>query len=452
MPVSHTENKMPSYKVTYFDIYGLGEPIRMLLSYMGVDFEDNRVPMGEWSKMKNTVPFGKLPTLEIDGKTYYQSHAILRMLAKEVKLAGDNTSEAYEIDFVAGTIQDLQAAVAPMWGMQDEKAKEEFLAKVQKEIIPMYFKIWDERAQKNGGYLANGKLSWVDLLFHGYMNTFEVVVKTKCVDQYAGLKLGREKVSSARGIKEWIARRPKTNISYLPTVPARYKLKSGELAVSTPTAISLRARCGFQHIVNKMPTYKLTYFDFKGWGEPIRMFLSYMGVDFEDNRIPVEEWDTLKKTIPFGKLPFLEIDGKTYYQSFAILRMLAKEIELAGDNANEEYEIDFIAGTIKDTTTAPMWRIEDPIAKEESLKKIQTEIIPMYFKLWDERAQKNGGYLANGKLSWVDIFFHGYMNTFEVGMKTKCVDQYPGVKLGREKVSSAPGIKKWIARRPKTDL
>lgn len=44
---------MPSYKLTYFNITGLGEPIRYLLSYGGVDFEDKRVSFDEWPALKS---------------------------------------------------------------------------------------------------------------------------------------------------------------------------------------------------------------------------------------------------------------------------------------------------------------------------------------------------------------------------------------------------------------
>lgn len=41
------------YKLTYFNVMGLGEPIRFLLSYGGNKFEDIRVDrQNEWPKMK----------------------------------------------------------------------------------------------------------------------------------------------------------------------------------------------------------------------------------------------------------------------------------------------------------------------------------------------------------------------------------------------------------------
>ncbi|KAF6208055.1 hypothetical protein GE061_016505 [Apolygus lucorum] len=201
-----------------------------------------------------------------------------------------------------------------------------------------------------------------------------------------------------------------------------------------------------------MPTYKLIYFNFSMLGESIRMILSYKGVEFEDYRVPMSAWKSLKKTIPFEKLPILEIDGKRYHQSQAILRFLAKDINLGGDSAHEEYEIDFVAGTIQDFTAAAsfLWDSKDPDGKKELLEKLRSEIIPYYFKLWNEIAERNGGYLANGKLSWVDLYFYGIMNTFEPAAKTDCINEYLHLKLGREKVFSTPGIKEWIAKRPKT--
>ncbi|KAK9506985.1 hypothetical protein O3M35_008823 [Rhynocoris fuscipes] len=45
---------MTKYKLTYFDVKGLAEPIRMLLSYMGKEFEDNRFTADKWPELKST--------------------------------------------------------------------------------------------------------------------------------------------------------------------------------------------------------------------------------------------------------------------------------------------------------------------------------------------------------------------------------------------------------------
>lgn len=40
------------YKLTYFPVKALGEPIRMLLSYGGIEFEDVRFERDNWPNIK----------------------------------------------------------------------------------------------------------------------------------------------------------------------------------------------------------------------------------------------------------------------------------------------------------------------------------------------------------------------------------------------------------------
>ncbi|KAF6208058.1 hypothetical protein GE061_016508 [Apolygus lucorum] len=203
-------SEMPTYKLTYFDLKGLGEPIRMILTYLGEEFEDNRIPIEEWPAIKPTIKYGRLPVLDVDGKRMYQAQAILRLLAKRAKLAGDNDLEAFEIDSIVGVVTDFISSYIPLWSFTDPKEKGEFIEKLKKETIPYYMKELDEIAGKNNGYLANGKLSWADLFFHSFIETLEGLIKTEIVKQYPNVLLARGKLHSTPGIKEWIAKRPKS--------------------------------------------------------------------------------------------------------------------------------------------------------------------------------------------------------------------------------------------------
>lgn len=40
------------YILSYFNVKGIAEPIRLLLSYGKIDFVDRRIPKAEWPKVK----------------------------------------------------------------------------------------------------------------------------------------------------------------------------------------------------------------------------------------------------------------------------------------------------------------------------------------------------------------------------------------------------------------
>ena len=42
------------YKLTYFDVRGLGEPIRWVLTLAGIPFEETRISFADWPALKGT--------------------------------------------------------------------------------------------------------------------------------------------------------------------------------------------------------------------------------------------------------------------------------------------------------------------------------------------------------------------------------------------------------------
>jgi glutathione S-transferase len=74
---------MNPLRLSYFEMRGRAEAIRVLLHATGTAFEDHRVVSGdEWGDLKPQLPFGGLPVLETGGVVIPESHAILRYLGK----------------------------------------------------------------------------------------------------------------------------------------------------------------------------------------------------------------------------------------------------------------------------------------------------------------------------------------------------------------------------------
>ncbi|XP_018334284.1 glutathione S-transferase [Agrilus planipennis] len=198
----------PQYKVTYFPVKALGEPIRFLLSYGKFEFEDYRFDRENWPQIKPKMPFGQVPVLEVNGKVAHQSIAICRYLAKQVKLIGANDWEDLEIDSVVDTLNDLRQKIALYNYESDPSIKESRKGPLLKETIPYYLERLDAIAKQNNGHLACGKLTWADIILAAWLDYLNYMISGNLLEKYANLQSVVNNVLSIPQIKAWIEKRP----------------------------------------------------------------------------------------------------------------------------------------------------------------------------------------------------------------------------------------------------
>ena len=105
----------PKIKLTYFDIEGVAEPVRLAFALAGVGFEDDRIRFPEWADLKPKTPHGTLPIMTIDdGPAIVQSQAMLRYAASL-----DKTGSLYpadkmlEVEQAIGILGDFTRAWQP---------------------------------------------------------------------------------------------------------------------------------------------------------------------------------------------------------------------------------------------------------------------------------------------------------------------------------------------------
>ena len=91
-------------KLTYFELHGRASHIRLLLKHAGKEWEEvnpGKNGAAGWAEMKAAnASLGGCPWYEKDGKTYNQSHAILRALAAENGYKSADPWVEYESDWV----------------------------------------------------------------------------------------------------------------------------------------------------------------------------------------------------------------------------------------------------------------------------------------------------------------------------------------------------------------
>ena len=91
---------------------------------------------------------------------------------------------------------------------------------------------------------------------------------------------------------------------------------------------------------------------------------------------------------------------------------------------------------------------EAKAAKLEMGKESAAVILPRL----DAQVKRNGGYLVGGKLTWADIYFTAGLDllNYQIG-GGDFIAKYDNLKAVRDKVLAQPGIKAWVAKRPKSD-
>jgi len=198
--------------VVHLALLEIGVPFRLVK----VDFDRDEQHGAEYLKLN---PRGQVPTLLIDDKAYFESAALLMILAErhpEARLAPPPGSplraDWYQwIVFLASTLGPAyrQWFYPPdLGGAEHPPAQREAL----RQKIETAWSLIDERLAGGGPYMLGAKLSGVDLLALMYMrwsrNMPKPVTAWPALKRYADLMRTRPswtKLCEAEGLTEWRA-------------------------------------------------------------------------------------------------------------------------------------------------------------------------------------------------------------------------------------------------------
>lgn len=204
---------MSSYKLVYFNARGRAEVSRFIFAQAGVEYEDKRVEKEEWAKLKPSTPTGALPLLEVDGKQLPGSGVIARFLAERFGLAGSNDVENAEIAGIIDVLHDFMIRMMTMYFEKDEAKKAELKEKLEKEDVPKYWGILEERSKSNNsaeGWIYGNKPTYADLSIY---NVLGYVTKSapNFTEQFPRMGKLKAAVEALPKIAEWLKKRPAEN-------------------------------------------------------------------------------------------------------------------------------------------------------------------------------------------------------------------------------------------------
>jgi glutathione S-transferase len=202
-----------------------------------------------------------------------------------------------------------------------------------------------------------------------------------------------------------------------------------------------------------MSKFKLTYFDFNGGrGEPIRIAFHAAGIDFEDHRIPFEEFMKTRSEMRFTCAPVLDIDDVTVTQSNSMLRYVGK---LAGLYPKDDMQALYCDEAMDAVEDLLHQIVQSFGLKGDELKAAREKLcsgwISVYVRGLAEILERAGGeYFADNRLTVADLKVYVQIQWLRNGtldhVPTDLVDKLaPGLVQHEERVGNDPIVTAYYA-------
>nr|XP_042895694.1 glutathione S-transferase Mu 1-like [Parasteatoda tepidariorum] len=192
---------MGKVTVGYWDIRGLAEPIRYLLHFKNVLFEDKRYQFGDstWEKEMFTLglDFPNLPYYIDDKVKLTQCTTILRYLAEKYGMDGKTEEDKLRVSLSEQQIIDFRMKFfATLLTADFEKTKKEYLEKVpdQLKLISAFL--------GNRKFLAGDYLTYVDFMAYDTFD-FNVLLSQNILDHFPALKAYHERIRNLPELEDY---------------------------------------------------------------------------------------------------------------------------------------------------------------------------------------------------------------------------------------------------------
>jgi len=184
----------------YWNIRGYAQPIRNLLAYAGVEYEDKRYNIGpapEWDrsewladKFNLGLDFPNLPYY-IDGDVKIsQTFAILKYLGRKHGLAPKTEQEQTRVDLIEAEAMDIRTNWSKtMYSPDFENLREDFIKSFIVKCKDLSAFLGTHK------YFAGETLTYIDFLMYELLDIHSIL-KPGVIDEFDNLKAYHERIRS----------------------------------------------------------------------------------------------------------------------------------------------------------------------------------------------------------------------------------------------------------------
>jgi glutathione S-transferase len=160
--------------ITYFDIRGRVETIRLMLEDLELEYEDRRITTdAQWDKLRPSTPFGTLPIYKDERFEIPQSAAIYRHFGRAYDLYGKGGRERTECDVTAGALEDAINQLWDFFGTTHTEAARAAFAKDSLRITLQQLDRWLIRNGSPAEFWVGEQVSFVDYLAFRYLDEID---------------------------------------------------------------------------------------------------------------------------------------------------------------------------------------------------------------------------------------------------------------------------------------
>ncbi|EAL70474.1 hypothetical protein DDB_G0272632 [Dictyostelium discoideum AX4] len=188
--------------LTYFQGRGLGQFSRVLLSYLGIPYEN--ITVTEISDaLRATLPYGQLPIYRDGDFVLTQSSTIARYIAKKHNFMGKNLEEEFLVDQI---VTAIHADIFPAFNNPVPE-------KLQK-LYEKYFGSFEKKLQETG-FLVGSSVTLADLYVYVGFDYIrfrgEAALSSELSDEkYPKIAELKKFFESNEGVAKYIKERPET--------------------------------------------------------------------------------------------------------------------------------------------------------------------------------------------------------------------------------------------------
>lgn len=207
---------MPS-RLGYWKIRGLAQPIRLLLTYAGEDFEDILYEQGDgpefsreaWTSVKESVglDFPNLPYYMDDDVKMTQSNTIVRYIAGKYDLLGKTKEEKVKCDLMLENAMDFRNGTVRLCYNPDyDNLKDAYFERLMKVVFPGFEKFLGDKS-----WFAHGEeVTACDFPMYELLDQ-HLLMKPGCLDEFPKLTAFHKRFAELPKIKAYLE-----NPSYKP--------------------------------------------------------------------------------------------------------------------------------------------------------------------------------------------------------------------------------------------